>query len=802
MPHSPNKENVSSYASQMNKTPPPPSLVPMEKVTEKKMSLTGTRNKRVRFSLAEQEKVSGPAFSPIRLNADIVPAGAELPAFRGRKSSVATISPGNKSLNFPSEEDLLRGDTIAREQSPPASSPESVASRQSSASSTGGLGFVTSSFSGLFKPSTRSLWDTPSRASPASTVSPRKSTTTPGGAERRLFQFKVGSGEEEARQFDFSSVLSAQESGIAVPIPSPRPGDDPMLLSGGTSVVPMSASSFGTDMITPGSTVQRSHRRRRRRLSSLQDIESELYESGASPIRHAPNIGAMSPKLGQECLQPENFKEFIDMCLGELVRMGVDQVGLNAANLEEVAREISQRLDIPPSGSDDLRTSQYHSLCLSVENGAKKLLDRIEDNRNEARKLVENAKKMDPDTVVLFKECMQEFSGKWSQFCSDRLHVLVNQAREKSETDLASFALAVAENQITNIAEQSAKYVEEESGRLNCQMDEVVQIERDCSSLSSVLVDLKSQSEAEFNTKFHVNENGEVERIKSESELELIELDSVYREKESEILRIVEDITRIEEECDRRESVYRANFLKLNQFFSRNGWNVMKETSMFVYVYCCCHMFVFQRAKNNATCLRFEDVIPVKLDTNPVYAESHLVDVPDFQVPDRAIYDVVPIVPQETSFLYEPQTFYNLMNVLTIEIAQWTKLRERLYSVRRKINSLPGTVKSLVKVNINYQIEIFLAVKNSSGDSLPVAARMMWFDPIIRNSVNYANFSYIVTDLVTQYFPSLKEQIDARVRESCTVWESSSFELLESIVLGIHSAALKSAQVVATLPRE
>lgn len=114
----------------------------------------------------------------------------------------------------------------------------------------------------------------------------------------------------------------------------------------------------------------------------------------------------------------------------------------------------------------------------------------------------------------------------------------------------------------------------------------------------------------------------------------------MYQEKESEIRRIMEDITKIEEECDRRESVYQENFLKLTQFFPRNGWNVMKETIMFVCVYWCCHMLVFQRSKNNATCLRFEDVSPVKLDSNPVYAESHLVDLPDFQMPEKAIYDV------------------------------------------------------------------------------------------------------------------------------------------------------------------
>jgi hypothetical protein len=344
--------------------------------------------------------------------------------------------------------------------------------------------------------------------------------------------------------------------------------------------------------------------------------------------------------------------------------------------------------------------------------------------------------------------------------------------------------LAIRENQHKNIVEKSVEYFDCLSIELDDKIAEIEEISSNIRSTRGVLSELKERAENEFNSKFVITNSGEIDRIKSPAELELDDMDQAIRDRENEIRDVVEEITNLEIICENKEKIYRENFSKLNNFFSRNGWNIMKDNGLFVWVYCCCYMLVFQRARNNASCLRFEDIVPVKLELNPIYAESHLINDESFIVPQDIISDVIPIKQQATSFLYEPQTFYNLMNVVTSEICKWTKLRERLYSLRRKLGHKS---RSVVKVNVNHQIEIILVVDNSTLSAslvVPLTVRLMWFDPV--GSVNYGNFSYIISDSVAMFFPNIRSEIDARIKESTTVWEPNSFELLESVVVGIR----------------
>lgn len=771
------KENAAPTAT------PPPNLVPMDNNKKRKSSV-----KRVRFSLDKEP-------SPLRLNNDFFSSDdvSSRLSVAGRRSSVS-----HSPLLFPTQEDLLRSETS--ELSIPAGSP-GADSRQSTGSSVNVLSTALNSFANVgsilqHEARQRSIWDTPSSSAgpknrpgvgPVSAValnltspkrtSNRASGETPGD-ERKLFGFNVLTSEEPDRQFVRSSVGGEDSNApvvVVVNAPDSSPvrvqksvidenQDDPMLLTGASSVVqqrvPMSAaSSFGTELVTPGSgpsaaSSKSGGRRRRRRLSNLEEIESELRNIATpSPDRRKAPI--MAPASLAELLESEGIN--IEKIANETFVSRPSSVA-NSPKPSAFAQVSDERLLT-------ISLQQMKSLAISVEEMTELVKERLEEARLDLKKLlgdesVKSALASVPDPKVL-ESCLNEavIVGKQTQ-------------------------IRLLETQHKNLL-QALSHFDRFGIELEQQSEAASQLRKDCELLRTVTQEFRKKFDDELQAKYIQRPSGEFERRRSEAEVRLNKLDATIASHEKDILATVSEITEIENRIAEKQSLHVSGFNAMRALYLRHGWNVVAELQgSIVVVYSGCHLLVFEKARNNDSYWCLDRIVPCKFYTGrlPFYTPNLLNNQITFY-PGILLQQLASSSQLVRPFRYTPQSLAVIMNKATTALCE-------LIEIRESISRILTSSDSRVRINSNLQIEAVLVVVNTAlGVEVPLMVKLLWFDPIFADqAVRYSNFSYIVTETLLQYFPEVKAQIEQRF--SKIQGDPLSIKMLEDIVKTIHSVLI------------
>jgi hypothetical protein len=721
-------------------TPPLPKLVPMASTEGGRKSSV----KKVRFSL--DTDVPPERESPVRLNRDIIPEGEEIPnpsrmSVAGRRSSIGL---SDSPMHFPSEADLLGGPTPGV----PVGSPSD--SRQSTGSSiTEVLSSALNSFGvpGGGQPAQRprSIWDTPSssakktsasggsskvsavplnlHSSPGVQRKPSRASIasvgagTPGNAEQKMFGFHVVL--EGKNDVDISVQQEERESpAIVVPSPAAAAEDDPMLLSGASSRVHRIAPSTG------GTSQKRT---RRRRLSHLDDMESELLNvssperafSGQTPsaaapvpIERAPPIRTVESLLAaidspMVVTEEETFQfpsNITDSDLAQIVaqqKASIELTRLETVNWVEDL--IAER---------KLRTKAV----LESEEGEKILKARIPENVYEAA--IRKAELLG-DTVRM--RMLENYQANLSQ----------------SQTALDRF-------------EETLEFKQQELERITQQTE----------SLEESVASLLAETEKEFEAKFTIDSEGNAVRRKSEEERRMDELEAFIKSHEEAIKEAVMDIAEMEQVIAERETEFTENFSRMRQFYLDNGWNVVCQVGeSLVLIYAVCHILVFERAKNNTAFWKLDRIVPARIDPGkpPHYAPYIVSDQVRWNS-QQVLEQIVKVNGLDVAFEYEPTILCELMAAAVTTLCEWVELKDALG------RCLPSS-ESRAKINSNLQIEISVIVMNKSlGDSVevPMLVKLLWFDSL-PEKIRFDNFSFIACEALQVYFPFVKADIDERL---------------------------------------
>jgi hypothetical protein len=717
------KENTVPVRDVNVQTPPLPTLVPMAS-SGRKSSV-----KKVRFSL--DTEVPPERESPIRLNRDMVSDNEDIPN-PSRVSVVcrrSSIGASDSPLHFPSQAELVGGNA-------PVGSPSD--SRQSTGSSINDvLSSAISSFGQPIQERVRSIWDTPTSSakkpstgaanlgfsdSPATnnrvsrTPGNRFSLTgTPGNAEQKLFGFHVVMESSE-------NVLSKPDgrdsvSSPPIVVPSPEKGEeDPMLLSGASSRIrrlePMTGGSEVSGKSTTG-------KRRRRRLSHLEDMESELLNV-SSPER----VVKIRP-------EPETTLE----CLLREAGLDVTLQGPLAA------KPTGAQVSVSNSLLANVVAQQEKSLALT----SGQAVDWIEDLLAERRELLTK-------------------SGDWER--------RLQQPTTKSGEEIKIAALKgqllgeqikyrILENKVENLAQTSIALEGIETG-LAMKEEEIVGIIGEAKLLADTVEELTAQCADEFKSKFTTDNEGNVVRIKSDNERRLEELDLFIKQKEEAIRQAIEEIQVIEQAAAEKQREYTEGFSRMRQFYLDNGWNVICQVGgSLVLVYAICHILVFEKARNNENFWKLVRIVPAKLDpAMPPFYAPYLLS-PHVRFNARQVLDqLVQANGLNVAFEYDPMILHELMGAAVTALCEFVDMRNTL------ARCLPSN-ESRVKINSNMQIELLLVVMNKSlGDGIeaPMLVKLLWFDPLFGESrMRFDNFSFIACDAMLAYFPNVKREIDERL---------------------------------------
>ena len=728
-------------------TPPPPELLKM--ATGRKSSV-----KKVRFSI--DNDITPPMDSPIRLNRDIL--GDEDPSNLrhslvggGRRSSIGT---SDSPLHFPSQEELLRGNRA----SGPMASPSD--SRQSTGSSINGvLSSMLNSFeaSGAVPARNRSIWDTPSSsakkpskssgplpvvplglgASPAARIENPKTPSrlsavdTPGKAEQRMFGFQVVLGTNQSTD---PTILPSEEVGgspIIVPLQ-----DDPEVLS-------VASSHVARRRLTDSEPVTTN--RRRRRLSHLDDMEHELLNASSPERFRTPHVA-----------EPKTVGEY-------LIRQGIDIQALMTESVPESTESIDPSEDA--SSKLDQIVNQASLSRLATLEAA---IDHVKQLIREERLVIKSL-----DVKNLLGERMKD--SEWKSTQSSILRELLE--------------IEVIENQIKNL-EQLEPALDALAEDLSRRLDTVEEIQNDTASLTQTVTEMKKELDLEYRTLFTTNAAGNPERIKSDTERRLYELDAFVRTKEEAIREAIEEITEIEGSMAQKEKDFTEGFSQLRQFYLDNGWNVICELDdSIVLVYAVCHILVFEKARNDSSFWKLDRIVPAKMDPGmpPFYAPNLLSNQVKFNsqlvLGQLALFNNLHV-----AFEFEAGIFHELMAAAVTALCEWTELREMLGKC------LPSA-ESRATINSNLQIEISLVVMNKSlGDDVevPMLVKLLWFDSLFGDTrVRFDNFSFIASDSMLAYFPFVKSQIDERLA-LINPGDVLCPSLLNEIVLAVTSVLLNA----------
>ena len=721
------KENAAPIQA-MAGTPPP--LVPMTKARK-------SSSKKVRFSIDSE------AESPIRLNRDVPPediAGSRL-SVASRRSSGAADSP----LHFPSQEELLGGLDALESGSRPSGSPSD--SRQSTGSVlTSALG----SFTTIAQP-TRSIWDTPSsatfsasptRKSIVAKTPSRLSAETPSKAEQRMFGFHVLSEVASSEQ----PTVHEDREGSPITVPQQ---DDPMLMSGASSAVRHrmghSASSFGSDLATPSTGKSRSGKRRRR-LSHIEDMESEL-------------LNASSPERPAEAATAASALRKAGIDLDSLTSMArIDLVSLLQT---QVVAETSSWDDVSDPQVVGIALQMQKSIELTRDSAIHSLAEEIEAKRAELWSLMVRAETAPvPDANE-----MKRLSGEASSIGKECV-------------------IQILENEIEN-AGQTTAALQRLSEEATVKSEQLADIQQEAESLSVSIAEMKSELETQFTSKFSVLPNGSVERIKTATELRFEQLDAFVKTKEAAISAVIEDITELEATIAERQCEYTNTFSRMRQFYLDHGWNVVADLrNQLVVVYGVCHLFVFEKAKNSDRFWRLDRILPADFDVPPHYAPNIDSEQVSFSS-DLVLEQLADCYGLKTAFECSAQNVHDLMASATAALCEWVELRESLAS------ALP-TPESRVKINSNMQIEAAIVVPNEAvGVEVPLTVKLMWFDPLFAtDKVNYTNCSYLLPDSLLKYFPGVRDVIEERLAKLRT--DPHSLAAFAEVVKVITSALVNA----------
>ena len=731
-------------------TPPPPALLKMG--TGRKSSV-----KKVRFSF--DNDITPPMESPIRLNRDIL--GDEDPSNLrhslvggGRRSSIGT---SDSPLHFPSQEELLRGNRA----SVPMASPSD--SRQSTGSSINGvLSSMLNSFeaSAAVPARNRSIWDTPSSsakkpskssgvvpvvplglgASPAARIENAKTPSrmsavdTPGKAEQRMFGFQVVLGTTQSAD---PAILPSEEVGgspIIVPLQ-----DDPEVLS-------VASSHVARRRMTDSEPVTTS--RRRRRLSHLDDMEHELLNASSPERFRTPHVA-----------EPKTVGEY-------LIRQGIDIHALMTESLPDTKTSEDSSRDASSGSKLDQVLTQA---SLSREATLEAAIDHVKQLIREERLAIKSL-----DVKNLLGERMTDLQWKSTQ------SAILKELLE----------IEVIENQIKNLV-QLEPALDALAEDLSRKLDTVAEIQSDTISLTQSVTAMKKELDSEFRILFTTDSAGNPERIKSDAERRLYELDAFVWSKEGAIREAIEEITEIEATMVQKEKSFTEGFAQLRQFYLDNGWNVICELDdSIVLVYAVCHILVFEKARNDSSFWRLDRIVPAKMDPGmpPFYAPNLLSNQVKFNsqlvLGQLALFNNLHV-----AFEFEGEIFHDLMAAAVTALCEWTDLREMLGKC------LPSA-ESRATINSNLQIEISLVVMNKSlGDSVevPMLVKLLWFDSLFGGDtrVRFDNFSFIASDSMLAYFPFVKSQIDERLA-LINPSDVLSPSLLNDIVLAVTSVLLNA----------
>ena len=725
------KENVGDISNVQ--TPPLPDLVPMRKKSS---------GKKVRFSLDTQVPPERES-PPIRLNRDILGENEEIPnpnrvsIASHRRSSIASDSP----LHFPSQAELVAGPS-SFDSSGPIGSPSD--SRQSTGSAVT-VDILSSALGGGIPQAERprSIWDTPSSsakkpstaryavnlgASPVgrpsrSSLNQRHSVGTPGNAEQKMFNFSVVL-EQEIDREDRESEAS---SSPPIVVPSPLVEEDPMLLSGASSRIQarrVPASGDDSESVTT------SRKRRKRRLSHFDDIESELlnvssperYKPQSTPISVPKKTTTVSDVLGVEI--DSIFNEDIDDC-----KSTAPESRLSAGLVDPELRNIAEQQEI--------------SIQLTRESAIDWIQDLLSERRSvlvAKRGEVEKIMAQPADTVAQLET--SSLAGK----------LLGETVR-----------LRILENQVENVSQTEPAIVQYKDTLLR-QREEVDQVLDAAKSLGETIEELTGEFRAKIGQKFVPNSStGKFERIKSDSERRLDELDVFIKGKEDAIRQAIEEISAIEDSLSEKQREYTEGFSKMRQFYLDNGWNVVCQVHQgcVVIVYAVCHLLVFEKASNDTSFWKLDRIVAAKIDPSmpPYYAPNLLSSQVRFN--NRLVLDqLVASNGLNVAFEYDPAILHELMAAAVTALCEWVTLRETIASC------LP-TAESRAKINSNLQIEISLVIMNNSlgdGVEVPMLVKLLWFDPIFSaEGMRFDNFSFIASEAMVVYFPSVKSDIDERL---------------------------------------
>lgn len=668
-----------------------------------------------------------------------------------RFSTVASDPSEESPLVFPSEEDLLSVALVTDSTAvgPFPSPPPSGTHRQSFVA----LGNAFSAFLSGADPNNETtyrrtgLFDTPSQRQRESIAeaSPQVGDT-PGGRERALFGFQCS--DEDPRQVDFENVVDGLNYSLVVPVsettPQPKQAaDDPALVDQQSS--------------------RKSSAKRRRRLSNFEDMESELLSSPERVVHVAMTL----PKT-----PAKSITSFIHRCMQYFLQK---PEFLDAKKLlNEVL--IVPKLELVTPELAKLQSNYIQAVALTTESAARQ----IEEIHATCAKRINNLTETiseSPQINALFHQ-YTELGQK--EFCAKILDPVWDRAVAKSGRKLDALVTHLIES-LGDSAEECDDYLQQIKEETQQQIDTIEGVESQLQRLGKYVDRKLKITESEYTEKV-------VNRPKSIAEVEVEKFNAMVDQHEAKCIETVRAIEEIEQQIAVYEKVRFEKSSAVRNFYLRNGWHFMKETSAAVFVYCCCHMLIFQRAQNNSNYWKYTTMVPVRLERNPAFAESHLVRDTSFDVPTD-LSDLV----DDSMFEFDGQLFYDLMTQVTTELCKWIRVRENLFTLKRRLNEGCKNYFTKIKVNANFQIEIVLVAENYSIDPdivAPVMVRLLWFDSLRSGyPVNYANCSYLVSDSTEAGFPGLRLAVDQKVNEAKRVWEPESFELLRSIVDGIHKIA-------------
>jgi hypothetical protein len=650
--------------------------------------------------------------------------------------SIAPNDDPESPFVFPSERQLLDNRPPAASPARPLPTPPSTGSRHSCS----GLSNAFSKFlnnQDLVKPPAR-LFDTPSRRASRASESPLdQGGDTPGCKERQLFGFQF-SEDDRAGVFVRDDGLNFSLVDGATPARGDVGTDDPAL-----------AMSVG--VTSAGSS------RRRRRLSNIGDIESELLSSPDRVIHAEPKPQTPAktvPEFFNRCLEYLTSKPlFVDIQLPKFA---------------------------PPENDSILRKNYMQAVAVTLES-AKNTIEEI--NGTYIASIRKNVSALDES---LFQQYISLGPDEFNQTVLDPIWASI---APKFQSLLADTMQDLILN-LKDIQQQFGAHIDTASV-------ETVRVIEELDEIEPVLDEMEKYISMELARARGEHEQIVVNRVKSSEEILLSKLEHSISEKEANITERILTITQLESQLQQRELDREKSSVALRDFYHRNGWYVMEETSREILVYSCCQVLIFQRAVNNANVLQYRGMLPVKM--KPDFTDTHLVNEKTFRAPTdySDMFDDVP-------FEFEPQSFYDLVSSITSELCRLTRIKERLFVLKRRLNVGCSKYMTKVEINANFQIEIVIAAENESiGTLCPVVVKMMWFDFLrAETPVDYSNCSFIISDATEAGFPGLRYAVQAQIEDSSRVWDAESFELLESIVNGIHSTAKSIRGCVPSFVRE